>query len=184
MSQSSDSSWEQRSTRVVHKTPWFELIEDHVTTPTGAPGVYTYVRAGEFVLIVPRDSAGRILLVLQWRYPLGQKLWELPAGYLDGGESPEAAAARELGEEGGVRADTWSILGDTYESTSTNHQCGIVLLAEDLTDAPELLRPDDGILERRWFSPEELKHMIQTNQIPDSKTRGALLQLLYFDDLS
>ena len=66
------------------------------------------------VAIVAVDDDDNIVLVYQYRHPLGRRLWELPAGLIDiDGEPPHLTAARELEEEAGVTADDWCVLVDS-----------------------------------------------------------------------
>ena len=67
--------------------------------------------------MVAVDEADRVVLVHQYRHPVGQRLWEIPAGLLDvPGEDPAAAAARELAEEAHVQAADWRVLADPFSS--------------------------------------------------------------------
>lgn len=83
------------------------LREDEVTTPTGTDGIYGVVSKPLALGVVAVDAEDRVVLVGQWRYPLGRYSWELVEGGLDEGESPEDGIARELAEEAGLAAETW-----------------------------------------------------------------------------
>ena len=64
--------------------------------------------------IMPVTDQGEVYLVRQFRYALGEEMWELPAGKLEAGEDPFEAAKRELEEECGVTADEYIPLGCIY----------------------------------------------------------------------
>ncbi len=81
-----------------------------------APLSREVVRHPGAVLIVPRLEGDRLALVRNYRVAVGRRLWELPAGALEPGEAPEAAAGRELEEETGYRAANIAHLGDFYTS--------------------------------------------------------------------
>ena len=92
--------------------------------------------------IVALDNAGHVLLVEQYRVPLGKRCLEIPAGLIgdhegDEDEAPEAAAARELEEETGYRADTWETLGEFYSSPGMVSESFTLLRASDLTKVGE-----------------------------------------------
>lgn len=85
--------------------------------------------------IIAVDDELRVLMVRQYRHPVGALLWEPPAGLLDvEGEDPADAAARELFEEAGYRARDWSVLVDAFSSPGGSDEAVRVYLARDLTE--------------------------------------------------
>ncbi len=103
--------------------------------PGGAVAAREVMRHHRAVAVVAVDDAGRVILVSQYRHALRRRLWELPAGLLDiEGEDPQPAAARELGEEVGVRADRWELLVDFAPSPGISDEGVRIYLARDLTE--------------------------------------------------
>ena len=95
------------------------------------------------VAVLAIDDDGNVVLVYQYRHPLGRRLWELPAGLLDlGGEPPHMTAARELKEEAGLAADDWRVLVDLDSAPGFSDESVRVYLATGLTDVgrPERAR--------------------------------------------
>jgi ADP-ribose pyrophosphatase len=89
------------------------------------------------VAVVALNEAGQVLLIRQYRHPVGRLLWELPAGLRDvAGEPLHLAAARELLEETGYQAGDWRVLVDFYSSPGISTERIRVFLARDLTLAP------------------------------------------------
>jgi 8-oxo-dGTP pyrophosphatase MutT (NUDIX family) len=87
--------------------------------------------------IIALDDDDRMLLVSQYRHPVGHRLLEPPAGLLDvAGEPPYLAAARELAEEGHVRADDWRILVDPFTSPGMTDEAIRIYLARGLHAIP------------------------------------------------
>ena len=83
--------------------------------------------------VVALDDQGRVLLVQQYRHPVGRRLDELPAGLLDvAGEPASTAAARELAEEAGLGADTWHVLADALTSPGMTDEAIRLYLARDV----------------------------------------------------
>src|SRR5437764_710343 len=80
----------------------FGVDRDLVTMPNGRTTTVDVVRHSSSVVLVPIPEPGRIILIRQYRYPVNTFLWELPAGSVDAGESPEQAARRECHEEIGL----------------------------------------------------------------------------------
>jgi ADP-ribose pyrophosphatase len=93
------------------------------------------------VAVLTLDGAGQVLLIRQYRHPVGRLLWEIPAGLRDvSGELPWATARRELLEEAGYRAREWRILADYYSSPGFSTERLRVFLARDLEFVPEAER--------------------------------------------
>jgi 8-oxo-dGDP phosphatase len=87
--------------------------------------------------IIALDPDERVLLVRQYRHPVGHRLYEPPAGLLDvAGEDYLAAAQRELYEEGHVRANDWKVLVDAFTSPGMTTESLRIFLARDLTEVP------------------------------------------------
>ncbi|NHD15462.1 MULTISPECIES: NUDIX domain-containing protein [Actinopolyspora] len=116
------------------------LRSDEVAMPGGGRSRREVVEHPGAVAVVALDEWDRVVLVHQYRYPLGRRLWELPAGLLDvRGESPRNTAQRELAEEVGLAARDWSVLVDVAASPGFTDQAERVYLARGLS---EVARPE------------------------------------------
>jgi ADP-ribose pyrophosphatase len=115
------------------------------------------------------DQKKRVLLVRQYRLPAEKYLWELPAGRLDPGEKPLQAARRELAEETGYRARTWTKLTSFWVSPGYVQERMTIFLATDLTEG-QATPMDDEQIESRWFTRKEMAEMIHSGKIEDAKT--------------
>ena len=119
----------------------------------------------------------KILFVKQFRYPLKEEIYELPAGKLEKGEIPDEACERELEEETGYSAKHWKTLGIIYTSAGFSNEKLYLYLAQDLEFVGA--HPDDGeFLENCEFSIPEVKKMIANGQINDAKTICAIYRAL------
>ena len=86
--------------------------------------------------VVALDDEGRVLVLRQYRHPVRQKLWEIPAGLLDiPGENPLHAAQRELYEEAHVKAEDWRVLTDVYTTPGGCDEAVRIFLARGLSEA-------------------------------------------------
>jgi ADP-ribose pyrophosphatase len=154
----------------VYKCGLFSVTENEaVDAKTGFEIKRSVVRHAGSAVMMAVDEKKRILLVRQYRLPAEKYLWELPAGRLDPGEKPLQAAKRELIEETGYRAKTWTKLASFFASPGFVQERMTIFLATDLT-AGTATPMDDERIEARWFTSKELADLIREDKIEDAKT--------------
>ncbi len=124
--------------------------------------------------VVPFVDAERVVLVRQFRHLARAESWELPGGGGQGGETPEAAAQRELREEGGYRAGRLTFLTRFHPSNAYLDEEAFCYLAEDLAADP-LPADDDEFFERRIVPFREAVLMALDDRITESVSKVALL---------
>jgi ADP-ribose pyrophosphatase len=160
----------------------FSVRRDVVLEP--APGirgrrkaVREIVEHAGSVVVLPIASDGRILLVRQYRHATRGFLWELVAGGLETGESPRAAAARELEEETGYRAQRFHKLAEFFPTPGFLSERMHLYRATGLRPGPS--RPEaDESLQPKFFPGRELGRMLARGRLRDGKTLvGVLLEL-------
>ena len=155
---------------------FLELRRDAVRLPDGSTSTREYVRHEGAVAIVPVLDDGQVVLVRQFRYPVGAVLLELPAGKVDIGETPWASAQRELQEETGFRARQWAYGGEVINAAAYSSERIHVWLARDLVPGPQRL--DEGeFLEVATMTAEELERLSAAGLLPDAKTVFGLNRL-------
>ena len=111
------------------------LRADEVRMPGGKTARREVVEHYGAVAIVALDEDGNVVLIHQYRHPVGRRLWELPAGLLDmGGEAPHLTAARELQEEAGLAAERWQVLVDIISAPGFSDESVRVFLATGVRD--------------------------------------------------
>jgi ADP-ribose pyrophosphatase len=119
-----DGSWRTLERRYLYRNPWCAFRVDEVALPGGTTIEYGVLEGGGFASVVPLTEEGNVVLVRQWRQPLGSFTLELPSGGVDQGENPSEAAERELFEETGFRAVGLEHLVSIHTSTGrTNEVC-------------------------------------------------------------
>jgi 8-oxo-dGDP phosphatase len=129
-------AFEVVSTKDIHIGRVVGLRLDEVTMPGGGTALREVVEHLGAVAVVALDEEDRVVLIHQYRHPVGRRLWELPAGLLDvTGESPVSTAARELEEEVDLAAAEWSTLIDVAASPGFTDEVVRVFLARGLTQA-------------------------------------------------
>ncbi|MBW4700383.1 MULTISPECIES: NUDIX hydrolase [unclassified Micromonospora] len=115
----------------------FTVVTDEVTMPGGGTATRDYARHVGAVAVVALDDAGQVVLVRQYRQPVGRHLWELPAGLMDvAGEDLAVAAGRELAEEADLTAARWDLLVDVHTSPGFSDEVVRVFLARGLAEVP------------------------------------------------
>jgi ADP-ribose pyrophosphatase len=154
------------------------LRADEVAMPDGRVARREVVEHYGAVAVVALDDQDRIVLIHQYRHPLGHRLWELPAGLLDEpDESPAAAAARELTEEAGVTAARWEVLVDVAASPGFTDEVVRVFLASDLTDVdrPQAFGDEEADLVVHRVDLAEAVRMVLAGEVVNAASVGGIL---------
>ena len=112
-----DNRWVTLGSEYLYRNPWCAFRVDEVRLPDGAEIEYGVLESAGFAAIVPVTDDDKVVLVRQWRQPLGDFTLELPSGGVDAGEEPETAARRELFEETGYRVEGLKHLVSVHTST-------------------------------------------------------------------
>jgi ADP-ribose pyrophosphatase len=162
------------SSKVAYQGNVFSVTTDTITEPGGVTGTRDVIRHNGSVVILAVDTSNNpadptILIERQYRHAAEQFLLELPAGRIEPGEAPLAAAKRELIEETGFRAKKWSRLVRYYASPGFLAETMQVYLAEDIH--PGIAEPEEDEKITLLHIPlSELLDKIQTGKILDGKT--------------
>ncbi|MFF0837062.1 MULTISPECIES: NUDIX domain-containing protein [unclassified Streptomyces] len=128
--------WEIRATETPFTGNKTSVRTDEVVMPDGSVVRRDYQVHPGSVAVLALDEEDRVLLINQYRHPVRQKLWEIPAGLLDvPGENPLHAAQRELYEEAHVKAEDWRVLTDVYTTPGGCDEAVRIFLARDLSEA-------------------------------------------------
>jgi ADP-ribose pyrophosphatase len=117
-----DGSWHTLERRYLYRNPWCAFRVDEVSLPGGDTIEYGVLEGGGFASVVPLTREGEVVMVRQWRQPLGAFTLELPSGGVDRGEDPREAAERELYEETGFRAVGLEYLASVHTSTGRSDE--------------------------------------------------------------
>ena len=125
--------------------------------------------------VLPVDADGNVTMVRQFRYALGEELWELPAGKLEAGEDPFEAAKRELSEECGLTADTYTELVVVYPTVGYDSERIYLWAAEGLHTVGQHLDAGEFLDVVKMPFAQALG-LVMDGTIRDSKTQVALLK--------
>ena len=133
------------------------------------------------VAVFAMDDQGRVALVRQYRYPMGEETLELPAGKLEPGEDPRDSGLRELAEETGLVPGTFEDMGCLYSSPGILAERIYLYFAKDLTQGPT--HPDDGeFVETVWLPYQDLVDKTRRGEIKDGKTLVGILKASFLLD--
>ncbi|MEO0049500.1 MAG: hypothetical protein RL556_832 [Actinomycetota bacterium] len=138
------------------------------------------------VAILAMDDEGRILLLRQYRHPVREYLWELPAGLLDiEGESRQDAAKRELLEESGYQANSWNELTEFYCTPGGNDELITIFLAKDLVHIgfAEELEGEEADLLVEWVPFSEALQSVLKSEMRNPSAVVGIMALALKQDL-
>jgi 8-oxo-dGDP phosphatase len=146
---------------LLHQGMVWNLVRDTVDLGDGGVVRREYLDHPGAVCVLAVDDDERVLLLRQYRHPVGMQLWELPAGLLDvAGEPPLAAAQRELAEEADLVARDWAVLIDWFNSPGGSSEALRCFVARGLSPVPEA--------ERHLRTAEELDMPIEWVSLDDA----------------
>lgn len=166
------------ASNVKHRGRVIEVSTERLRYANGREHELDFVRHPGAAAVVAVDSAGRICVVRQYRHGVMDFLWEIPAGKLDSGEAPEVCAVRELAEETGVTARSWTSLGLFIPAPGIFSEVIHLYLARDLkigTPAPDV----DEELELQWMPLADAVALVQRGDWNDGKTALGLMRAEY-----
>jgi ADP-ribose pyrophosphatase len=152
------------------KTVFIDLYQDKVRTPKGNVITYTKYHASDVVIVVPFLDRQRLLMIKQYRYPVGKVLLEFPAGHVDSGEDPIETAARELEEETGHVAKKIDYVYSYHPSVSRTKQQVHVFRATGLTKASATKHDSGEQINMKKVTIKELRQLIAKRKVGNAGT--------------
>jgi 8-oxo-dGTP pyrophosphatase MutT (NUDIX family) len=169
--------WTVLSQTVPYENPWIRVDHHEVLNPSGGGGIYGTVHfKNNAIGVVPIDEAGHLVMVGQYRFPIGCYSWEIPEGGGPLGGSILESAQRELREEAGLVASNWSEILGMDLSNSVTDERGTAFLAWDLKVVAAQPEDTEQLQVARvpfWRAVERVKR----GEIRDSLTVAALYRV-------
>jgi ADP-ribose pyrophosphatase len=166
------------SSQPVYRGRAVGLHVDTVEKSSGKKVTRDVVEHSDCVAVVVLDEQGKVLLVRQFRYPVGKFLLEIPAGGIDAGEEPVDCVRRELQEEIGYLPQKIDKLGGFYSIPGYGTEYLHCYLATDLVPSRLVAEDTEGIGIVR-VSPNQIPQLITSEEICDAKSIAALLTFLF-----
>jgi ADP-ribose pyrophosphatase len=182
------SNWEIVSSKTCFEDKNLAVVAEEIRSPARRePRSWTVVRRKRAVVVAPMTDDGKLILIRQERLPIRAAIWEVPAGQIDDeSEEPDeiaAVALRELREETGFELSEGGDLiplGDYFTSPGFTDERGFFFLARPVREAAAGHSHDESesILDCRAFTAEDLRGMIESNEIRDANTLAICARLL------
>jgi ADP-ribose pyrophosphatase len=166
--------YETLSSRTLWHSQWYGLRQDTLRDGEGREFTYTVVEHPGSVVILPVTPEGEVVLIRQYRYPVDDFCYEIPAGGLGSDSTPEAAALRELQEEVGGQATHLRYVGWYYPSNGISSEKAHLFLATDVKLGETHREPTES-MEIRLVSMAEALRMVRSGEISDGRCALALL---------
>ena len=174
--------YEVRSSEDAFNGKIIKVRTDQVTMPGGHESQRDVVVHPGAVGVVALDDQGRVMLIKQYRHPVKESLWELPAGLLDvEGELALTTAQRELSEEAGLQAERWNVLVDVLTSPGMTDEATRIYLARDVTETGKDRSDEDeeADLELAWVELDEAILSIMSGGIRNALAVAGLLATVH-----
>lgn len=146
---------------MVHRGRVWDVVAETFDLPGAGELTREYVDHPGAVAVLALDRLDRVLLIRQYRHPIGTHEWELPAGLLDvAGEGEDETARRELFEEADLYAASWHPLLTVHSSPGGISERLSIYLARDLAAVPESERhrrsEEEAVMLSRWVPLEDV----------------------------
>ncbi len=176
-------AWPVRQHRVLAQGAISTFVEDEVVAPGTHEGLQRqYTLHPGAVGVVAVDADDRVVVVRQYRHPLGIESVELPAGLLDvPGEPAVLAAQRELAEEAQLQAEQWQVLIDSTPSPGASQESVRIFLATGLSPAerPEgfVLEGEEALMSREFVPLADLTAAVLAGSVQNGHLIAGILAL-------
>jgi len=174
LTEDTPESWPVAATEPLLKHWLISVRTDKVQMPDQNYAERTVVSHPGAVAVLALDEASRVLLIRQYRHPVGYQLWEIPAGLRDvDGEPLLATAQRELCEETGYQAREWNVLVDTFTSPGFTTERIRIFLARGVDRADDsgyVRRDEEKFLVARWVPLAETVALALAGKLHNGQT--------------
>ena len=169
------------SSQTVYDGRIWDVVQEEFEYATNmAPLVRDFIKHPGAVAVVVLNDNDEVLMINQYRHPVGMKLWEIPAGLMDiAGEPPHIGAARELAEEADLVASDWAVLVDLFLSPGSSSEAIRIFLARHPVPVPEDQRhertDEESDMEVRWVPLDTAVAAVLSGRIHNPSAVAGLL---------
>lgn len=153
----------------IYKGELLHVFKDRARLPDGATSTREWIKHQGASAILPVCSNGDVILLKQFRYPVRQVFWEVPAGKIDPGETPDSTALREVQEEAGVKCHCFDYVGYYNPCIGYSDEIIHLYIGWDLEELDQNVDEDEFLLVERLPFHEAVQ-MGYDGHLPDGKT--------------
>lgn len=172
-------AWERLGGGRLLETPYFNLRSDRLRLPDGSvKDPYYVLERPDAAIIFPVTEDGEVVLVRQYRPPIERLELGLPAGLVEPGEKPEAAARRELLEETGYGGGRWEPLGSLASSPSLKDNWAYLFLAHGVEETAPPDPDEHETIEVVHVTVGEVFGLVRSGEIVSSSGVAAVMLAL------
>lgn len=161
------------SSQIDWQSPYYHIRRDDIRLPDGSKGVYHVLEKSPSVFVVPVTADKEIVLIRNYRYTLQQWVWEVPAGGIKVGQSPEIAAHEELREEVGGITDNLHFLMKASTMNGIGNNYAYFFVALDVTLHEPKHEPAE-IMSRHTMPLDDVMRLIYKGEMNDVSSMTAL----------
>jgi ADP-ribose pyrophosphatase len=162
--------------KTIYEGNILKLYRDEVEFPDKHKSAREVVEHSGGVSVLAENEDGKVILIKQYRYPVDEVIYEIPAGKLELDEEPAECAARELREETGYSAQKFNKIFEFFPTPGYSTETIYIYQAEELNFVGRELEEGEYI-EVVPKTRTELKELLQSGKIKDSKT---LIAVMYY----
>lgn len=153
---------------------WYQIRKDAIRLPNGKDGEYNIIEMNNSVWVVPITENQEVVLIYNYRYPIKQWCWEVPAGHIEPGQTPDEAAELELLEEAGGRAESFEFLVKMSTLNGIGDHYGHFYIARGVKLGAQQHEQTE-MMRVQTFPIETALEMARSGQMNDSHSVVALL---------
>src|SRR5690554_2846744 len=151
------------------------VFRDEVALPDGGNSGREWIKHPGACAVIPVLDNGDIIMLRQFRYPVKQIFWEIPAGKIDAGENTDSTAKRELEEEAGVTATELAYIGHFYPGIGYSNEVIHIYTAWNLQQTLQKVDKDEFVTKETMAFSKAIE-MVHSGEINDGKTVICLLR--------
>ncbi len=175
-----DDRWQLVRRRLLIEDPWLEVYENDYELPDGSRiERYHALRERDGVIIVALTGEQEVLLVRQYRPGIAESVYELPAGFIEPGESDQLERAKtELAEETGYTADEWRAMGPVHDAPHRIQKTSYCFLALNARHTTDQHQDQTEFVRYKPVPLADVLGMIEKNEISSAVMVAAMLKAL------